>query len=887
MKIPLNWLREYVDITLAPAQLVERLTFAGLEVSGVRVVGLPIPDGLRVKAEERGPVWDRDKIVIAEVVSVERHPNADRLNLPTVKWGEGEGQVKQLVTGATNIKPGDKGQKVVLALTGSVLFDGHSAEKVKVMKELKPSKIRGVPSDAMVCSLLELGIADEHEGIIILEDDAPTGMPLADFMGDIIIEIDVLPNMARCLSMIGVAREVAAITGQELRYPSMRPEQMAKLKLANAIVEDFGKDDLDLVEKVMEWEERSISDVEELQKAVKVEIEDPKLCARYSAALIRDVKIGPAPGWMQRRLTYAGMRPINNIVDITNYVMLEWGQPLHAFDYDKLVERASQASGGSTPTIIVRPARPGEILVTLDGNKRELSPANLVIADTLGPIALAGVMGGAETEVSAATKNILLESASFDFVSIRRTMKQFNLPSEASVRFSKGIHPELVEPAARRAVDLMRQFASGVAGDGLVDNYPAPLPAQVVELKMSEVKRILGVDFPMDLAVRILRMLEFQVEAIGTDTLRAVVPPHRLDIQDGPADLMEELVRIHGYDRLPDTLLADRLPRQRTNVPIVLEERVRDILVSSGLQEVITYALTMPEKEAPLTQLAEPTSDGDYVRLKNPISSERTVMRRSLLASVLEVTASNLRHTNGVRFFEIGFIYVPHAGQKLPDEPRRLALCLTGNRAQEFWNDPPTGKEQARTPLDFFDLKGVIEDLVNDLHLPDVQYRSSTAKHLHPGRSACLTAAGQVLGDFGELHPRTAAQYKLGERAVLVAELDVDALQAAVPARYGFRPVPQFPAALRDIALVVDESIPAERIVAEIRAAGGELLHDVRLFDVYRGDSISAGTKSLAYALTYQAGDRTLTDKEIDKAHKKIEDRLKHILKARIRGEES
>ena len=328
--------------------------------------------------------------------------------------------------------------------------------------------------------------SDEHEGIIILEDDAPTGMPLADFMGDIILEVDVLPNMARCLSMIGVAREVAAITGQKLRYPVVQAARLHDKETGEPPVP-------------------------------RVEIEDPKLSARYTAALIRNVKIGPTPGWMQRRLTYSGMRPINNIVDITNFVMLEWGQPLHAFDYDVLLQRASRVSGGSTPTIIVRPARPGEILVTLDGNKRELSPDNLVIADTVGPIALAGVMGGAETEVSPATKNILLESASFDFVSIRRTMKQFNLPSEASVRFSKGIHPETVKPAARRAVDLMRQYAGGTACHGLVDNYPAPLPAQVVELKMSEVKRILGVDFPHRLAERILRALEFQVEALGAE----------------------------------------------------------------------------------------------------------------------------------------------------------------------------------------------------------------------------------------------------------------------------------------------------------------------------------------------------------------------------------
>ena len=539
MNIPLRWLQDYVDIAaVPPARLIERLTLAGLEVGTVRVLGLPTPDGVRVKPEDRGPVWDRDKIFVAQVLGVERHPNADRLKLPTVTWSAGT--TKQLVTGAPNINVGDQGQKVVLALVGSILIDGHAEERK--LSELKPTKIRGVPSDAMVCSLLELGIADEHEGIILLEDDAPVGTPLADFMGDIILEVDVLPNMARCLAMIGVAREVAALFGLTLQLPP------AGVNAAGAPIEG----------------------------QVAVRIEDAKLCARYAAALIRDVKIGPAPGWMQRRLLYAGMRPINNIVDITNFVMLEWGQPLHAFDHDLLIARA----GGKAPTIIVRPAKAGEILVTLDGQERKLTPENLVIADTQGPIALAGVMGGRDTEVTATTKNILLESASFDFVSVRRTMKQFNLPSEASARFSRGIHPETVKPAVERAAEMMRLHAAGTVCKGLVDSYPAPRPPQVVELNLAQVRRLLGMDFPRDEAVRILKALEFEVTVTGADTLRAVVPAHRLDIQDGPADVIEELVRIRGYDRLPETLLADRLPRQQTNEPLVFEERVRDILVS-------------------------------------------------------------------------------------------------------------------------------------------------------------------------------------------------------------------------------------------------------------------------------------------------------------------
>jgi phenylalanyl-tRNA synthetase beta chain len=836
MKVPLSWLREYVDLSLPEAQLIERLTLAGLEVAGVRVLGLPVPEGVRVKAEERGPVWDRDKILIGEVLKVEQHPNADRLTLPTVTFGKGE--PKQLVTGAPNIKVGDRGQKVVVALSGSVLFDGHSDEKV--LKELKPSQIRGVPSDAMVCSNRELGISDEHEGIILLEPDAPVGMPLADYMGDIVLDLDVLPNMARCLSMIGVAREVAALTGQKLRLPPHAVQ----------------------------------ADGEAIEGKVSVAIEDPGLSARYAAALLTNVKIGPSPGWMQRRLSYAGMRPISNIVDITNYVMLEWGQPLHAFDYDALLRR----SGGKPPVITVRPARKGEVLTTLDNQRRELTPDNLVIADTAGPIALAGVMGGLETEVSDKTTLVLLESANFEFTSIRRTMRAFNLPSEASTRFSKGIHPELVRPAAERAAELMRQHAGAMVCRGLVDCYPAPLPPQTIVLDLREVRRLLGMEFPPLEAVRILQGLEFQVEQVSGETLRVTAPPHRLDIQVGPADLIEDLARIYGYNHLPATLLADQLPEQHGNPSLALEERVRDLLAGVGLQEVITYSLTAPEREQPLGLPKK-----EYVRLLNPLSSERVVMRQSVLAGVLEVAAANLRHTDEVRLYEVGPVYLSKEGEKLPEEPRRLALVLCGRRQPEFWGDGTASKP---AELDFFDLKGVVEALAADLHLPEVVFRQSAASYLHPGKAAEMDVGGRAAGSFGSLHPKVAEAFDLGSRQVLAGELDLEVILTAVPERYRYTPVPRFPAALRDVAVIVDEETPAERIVAEIRAAGAGLLSGVRLFDLYRGESIPAGKKSLAYALAYQAGDRTLTDKEVDKAHKKIEDRLKHVLKAQIRGKD-
>ncbi|MFL5330414.1 MAG: phenylalanine--tRNA ligase subunit beta [Gemmataceae bacterium] len=847
MKVSLSWLREYVEIPLSPAALIERLTFAGLEVSGVRVYGLPIPEGVRVRPEDIGPVWAPDKIVTAKVTKVEQHPNADKLKLVTLEYGAAP---KVVVTGAPNISVGDSGQIVILALTGSVLFDGHATPKK--MSELKPTQLRGVPSDAMVCSGFELGTTEDHVGIILLPADTPVGKPLAELMGDIVIEIDILPNMARCLAMLGVAREVAAIAGTKVREPDTSRSGLPG--------------------RTSESKSRPADGTYSSAPFVTVQIEHSKLSRRYAALLIEGVTAKPSPLWMQSRLDYAGMRPINNLVDVTNYVMLEYGQPLHAFDYDVLKKRAK----GDVPKITVRSARAGETLKTLDNQDRKLSPEHLVIADEAGPIALAGVMGGLETEVTAATKNILLESANFDFVSIRRTAKAFDLPSEASLRFSRGIHPETVRPAGLRAASLLAELAGGQVAPSMADCYPAPLPPQVIELPLAEVKRILGIEIEAAEATRVLSALDFEVATGRPGVLKVTAPTNRVDIQAGAADLIEELARVSGYDRLPATNLADPLPAQLGNRDLALEERVRDLLVGNGLQEFICYSLTTPEREAPL---APPP--GEYVKLLNPISVERSAMRHTLLAGVLECTAANLRNTATVRAFEIGPVYFGKTGG-LPDEPSRLAIVLTGHRNELYWTDSGENKE-----LDFFELKGIVESLVADLHLTGVTFRLASSPHLHPGKAAELSLNGKSVGTFGELHPKACQAFDLGRRTVLVGEFDLAAILAAVPDRFQFTPVARFPAALRDVAVIVAEDVSAEKISGEIRAGGGELLAGLRLFDLYRGPSIPAGTKSLAYALTYQASDRTLSDKEIDKAHKKIEDRLKHVLKAQIRGKEA
>jgi len=599
MRVPLGWLSEYVDLTLDVEELAERLTLAGLEVAAIERVGTD---------------WDRDKIFVGEVVAVRRHPNADRLTLVTVNYGEGRQQ--EVVTGAPNLQVGDSGQKVVFATTGARLIDGH-ADDGRILT-LKPTKIRGVPSEGMVCSEKELGLGPDHSGIIILPDDAPVGKPLADYLGDTVLDLDLTPNLARCLSMIGVAREVAALTGQEVRLPST------------------------------DW----VAEGAPIAGQVEVEIEDPDLCNRYVAALIGGVQIGPSPYSIQRRLMLAGMRPISALVDITNYVMLEWGQPLHAFDYHRLRNRQGQTIDeagpeGKPPIIIVRRARPGEEIVTLDGVQRELTDDMLVIADGVGPVAIAGVMGGLETEVTEETTDILLESANFNFINNRRTAQALRLPSEASYRFGRGVPASLSLSAARRAAEMMHTLAGGTIAQGVADNYPLPQKQVMVEITPAEVLRILGIEIGAQEIQRILESLDFRCQVAGDPasseaTIRAEVPEHRLDVEI-PADLIEEVARVYGYDDLPATLMSDVLPPQRWNLSLEGEEKMRDVLVDTGLQEVITYSMTNLASVARLDPGSEPPDPEAYVRLANPLTSEREFMRQTLMNNILETVTCATR----------------------------------------------------------------------------------------------------------------------------------------------------------------------------------------------------------------------------------------------------
>ncbi len=819
MRVPLSWLKEYVDVVLPVEELADRLTSAGLEVE---------------KIERIGETWDRDKIRVGQVLEVRPHPNADRLVIAVVDYGAPAPMA--VVTGAPNLRPGDKGVKVAFAVAGARLIDGHA--EGQQMMTLKPSKIRGVESAGMVLSEKELGISEDHEGILELPAEAPVGMPLVDYLGDTVLTIELTPNLAYAMSITGIAREVAALTGQELRLPApvLHGEGQPAVEQAT------------------------------------VEIADPDLCPRYIAAIIRDVEIGPSPVWMQRRLNLAGMRPINNVVDVTNYVMLEVGQPLHAFDLDLLHGKEP----GGRPAIIVRRAHPGEVMTTLDGVQRTLDGQMLLITDGQGPVAIAGIMGGLESEVTEGTRNILLEAANFDYLNVRRTSQLLKLSSEAAQRFGRGLDPELPPLGAVRAAELMRELARGHVATGLVDAYPVPAETPVIDLDPHEVERLLGVSLPVERIQGILESLGFGVQATGRGTLTVTVPTHRRDVRLS-ADLVEEVGRIYGYDNLPATLLPDELPPQSRNLSHILEARTRDILVGSGLQEIITYSMTNLASVARLAPGAAGPAPESYIRLANPLSVERNVMRQTLEDAMLQTLAASVRVTGRAMLFEIGRVYLPQPGQVLPAEPRRLCLGLAGPRGARAWGCDTT------EPLDFFDLKGIVDTLLERLGVRGAVYEPVEGPTFQPGRAARMVLDGQALGMLGEVAPAVRAAFDLPAARVPLAELDLEAIIARASLMREMEPISRFPAVTQDLAVVVDQDVPAARVLDAIRRAGGELLRQAVLFDVYRGEQIPPGKVSLAYALTYQAPDRTLTDAEVARIQERVVRTLEHQYGATLR----
>ena len=878
MKLPISWLKDFINLDgLTVEDIARKLTLAGLEVDEILYAGLEMPnykDGEKHEFKTNGIAWNKEKIVVAEIREVKPHPNADKLTLLDLFDGQ---QEQVVLTGAPNIfhlkGTGrlEKPIKVAYAKEGSVIYDGHADGLV--LTTLKRAKIRGVDSYSMVCSEKELGITDESDGIIIFDDDAPVGMSLADYIGDAVLDISILPNMARNANVIGIARELAALTGRKLKQPNL------EFKTSGDAVEN----------------------------TVSIEITNSELNPRFVAGLIRNVEIKRSPYQIQRRLKLAGVRAINNIVDATNYAMIELGEPLHAFDYDILKERA----GNKKIKIITRAAKDGEELVTLDGVKRKLTSMNVLVCDEKGSLSLAGVMGGSESEVYDASKevldatgieakagempqgkitsrgkstvNILLEGAAWNFINIRRTAKQHNLPSEASFRFSRGVHPAVAEIGVKRGLQYMAAWAGGTVAPGLVDVYPLKPKDSVVEVTPKDVKRLLGIELTLEEISALLTRLEFKCE-ITNDKLKVTAPPHRMDIDEGVvglADVLEEVARSYGYENIPTTTMADALPPQVGNPIYEWEEHLRDLLVAIGLQEVVTYRMTSPERESRLliSGLSSETNK-EYVRIANPIAPERSVLRRSLLTSVLEVAEKNAK-AESIAMFEVGSVFEPIKND-LPNEPRKLAIVLTGARIASAWDvkNPPA--------FDFFDMKGRVELLLAGLRFTDIAYTEAGASttfstnHLHPGKSAVVKVNGEVVGAFGELHPLAKEKFEFGDAPIIVAEFDLEKLRTMNPF-YGIQPVSEFPPMYEDIAVIVDESVAAAVVEALIRQTGGKTVTNVRLFDVYRDEKIGAGKKSLAYSLTYQA-EKTLTDAEAAAIRNKIVKRLEREVGAKLRS---
>ncbi len=848
MQVPVSWLKTFVDIDVPIELLAEKLTLAGLEVAEITYIGVPqgFVEGIRWPKSEH-LIWDRSKLVLGAIHEVKPHPNADRLVMAMVDYGGAE--LEQTVTGAPNLFE-YKGKGVLekplwtaFALEGAEVWDGHSDEPKRMILKEKP--LRGIPNRCMVCSEKELGITEEHEGILLMENDQgfKAGTPLQDVLGDIILTVELTPNLARCFSILGVAREVAALLDKPLKLPSYE-----------AVMEGAG-----------------------IQGEVSINIQNADLNPRFTLALLRGTSINPSPQWMQRRLKAVGQRPINNIVDVTNYITFEIGQPLHAYDFDKLKARA----GGKAPTIITRLAKAGETLETLDEQKRTLDTHNMLVCDVQGSLGIGGIIGGAETEISDSTTNVLLEAANWNFINVRRSMQSQKIFTDAGTRFSRGVHPSQAILGVQRGIELMRQGGGGQVAKGIIDAYPKPAPVVTVDLPISEVKRLLGIALSAAECAGFLKRQGFTVDIKG-ESLHVVTPDNRMDIGSEPAtgqaDLIEEIARIYGYDNIPDTLIEDEMPPQWENTALEREEEARDVLVALGLRENISYRFTSVLDEAKLSPSGTASSE-PHVTLANPMDAEKNVLRRTVLISLLDNAVNNARYAGRQLTFEIGNVYLPREGQQLPDEPRRLGLLMTGARGVNSWAGGSPSDN-----MDFFDLKGVVEGLLAGLHIEGASYARSEHASLHPGRSAQLSVGGKVIGNFGELHPLVARTFTLTDAPVLVAEFDLDALLDQLNPNNELVPLPTTPPVLQDIALVVNEEIPAANVEALIIKAGGHLLKGATLFDVYRGDPIPAGHKSLAYSLVYQTDDKTLKDEEVASVHKKIVKAAERELGAKLRA---
>ncbi|WP_434133024.1 phenylalanine--tRNA ligase subunit beta [Sporomusa sphaeroides] len=808
MRASIKWLQDYVEIKETPEKLADMLTMAGIPVEAVERLGQNISG-----------------VVTGKVLEMLPHPDADKLSVCKVDIGT---EVVTIVTGATNVR---QDNIVPVATVGASLPNGMS---------IQPTKLRGLLSNGMLCSTEELAIDNKlvspeaRNGIYILPADTEIGIDIRSALGldDVVLEFELTANRADCFSIIGIAREIAVLTGASLKKP------MLNLKEAGT---------------------------EKANNMTSIQIEDSNLCSRFAARILTNIKVGPSPAWMQHRIQAAGMRPINNVVDVTNFVMLELGQPMHAYDYNLLARHS----------LIVRKPNPGEKLTTLDGVKRELAPDMLVIADAVQAVGIAGVMGGLATEVTANTQNVLLEAASFKGASIRRTSRALGLRSEASGRFERGVDTANVIKALDRAATLLEDMGACQVCPGIVDTYPEmQLPKQIV-FTPKQINSYLGTNIPANVIVDILKRLEFEVDA-GPEKITVTVPTWRGDVTL-PADICEEIARIYGYHNVPSTTPAGSMLQGKQNYSQNLVDKVKTVLTGSGFSEIISLSFSHPDTFDKLNIPAD-SRLRQAIEVLNPITDDFPILRTTLLGGVMDTIVRNLSRKNeDLKIYEVGAVYCPETLplSDLPQEPLMLCGAMLGKRQAMAWN-------QGRDNVDFFDAKGAVEAILEGLAIAGYSVAIGQNPSLHPGKTAVIQKDGDVLGMIGEVHPAVLDAYAITKK-VYVFELHIATLIKHAAIKPDYQSLPKFPAITRDLAVVLPEHIPACEVTAAIITNGGSLLTAVQLFDVYTGQQVTKGFRSLAFSLTFQANDRTLTDIEIDEYYKKIVAALESTFAAKLR----
>ena len=793
MNLPMSWLNDYMDIDVTPKEYSDKMTMSGSKVEGYESVGDNVQN-----------------VVTGKVLTCEDHPDSDHLHVCTVDAGTGE--ILQIVCGAPNVKAG---VIAPVALVGAVLPDG----------KIKKGKLRGVESCGMLCSHDELGITEDmlgyepEYGILLLPDDTPIGKDIRDIFGmnETVVEFEITSNRPDCFSIIGLARETAATFNKKFTIPEVK------------------------------FTENS----ENIADTISVEVLDKDKCKRYCARMVKNVKIGPSPSWMQQRLTACGVRPINNIVDITNYVLLEYGQPMHAFDLRDLEDNK----------IVVRRAADGEVIKTLDEQDRTLTANDLVIADGKRAVAIAGVMGGFNSEVKDDTTTVVFESATFDGASVRLTAQRVGLRTEASSRYEKGLDYNNTVPAVERACQLVEQLGCGEVVGGMIDVMGNVTDMKTLPFRPDKINAFLGTDIPTEDMVKIFDMLEIKVDL---DKMTVTPPSFRPDLE-GEADIAEEVARFYGYDKIPVTLLSGEATCGKKTERQKAQDAIGEVLNAQGMYEIYTYTFVSPSIFDKLN-IPQDSDMRNVVKITNPLGEDTSVMRTTTIASMLDILSRNYNYRNpAAKLFEIGKVFIPTEEGKLPEEPVKITMGMYGGK------------------VDFYDLKGICESMFADLHVEKVKYEAVTDNPtFHPGRCAKLTAGGKMLGIMGEIHPAVTRKYGI-ETPVYIAELDFENVFVNINTNIKFKELPKFPAVTRDIAMLVDKTIPVADIEEIIVRASGKNLESVSLFDVYEGEQIPEGKKSVAYSAVYRAADRSLTGEEVQKSFDKVVRSLEHQLGAQLR----